>query len=57
MVLVLDPDKSGREAARHLYGQLREVTDVDIVNLPDKKDLNDCFLEYGEQMVREALST
>jgi DNA primase len=56
VVLAFDPDNAGREAARHLYGLLRQVTDVDVVKLPEGKDLNDCYLEYGEAMVKEALS-
>lgn len=56
VVLAFDPDNAGREAARHLYGLLRDVTDVDVVKLPEGKDLNDCYLEYGEAMVKEALS-
>ena len=56
VVLAFDPDNAGREAARHLYGLLHGVTDVDVVKLPEGKDLNDCYLEYGEAMVKEALN-
>lgn len=56
VVLVLDPDSAGRDASRRLYGLLADVIDVETVRLPDGKDLNDCLVEYGEAMVKEALS-
>lgn len=56
VVLAFDPDKAGREAAKFLYGALRRVIDVDVAKLPDGKDVNDCYIEYGEDAVKEMLS-
>ena len=56
VILALDPDKAGHEAARVLYGDLRSIIDVDVVKLPPGKDLNDCLVEYGENAVKEMLN-
>lgn len=56
VVLALDPDKSGQELARALYSDLRSIIDVDVVRLPKGKDLNECLVEFGEDMVKEALN-
>lgn len=56
VVLVLDPDASGRQAAVRVKHWLDDVCeDVRIVGLPKGLDVNDTFRKYGPGPLREAL--
>lgn len=55
VVLALDPDKTGREAAKYVYGLLAGVVDVAIARFPKDKDVNDLLREGGEDAVKEVL--
>lgn len=55
VVLALDPDKTGRDAAKYIYGQLASVIDVAVARMPRGKDVNDVLREGGEDAVKEVL--
>lgn len=55
VVLALDPDKTGRDAAKYVYGLLAGVIDVSIARFPVGKDVNDLLREGGEDAVKEVL--
>ncbi len=55
-VLVLDPDKAGMTAAKRLYELLSDVCDTTVVSLPAKMDINDMFVKYGAEALKEAVS-
>ncbi len=55
-VIVLDPDSAGMAAAKRLYDLLRDVTDVSVVSLPKGHDVNDTYLKYGPETLKEALT-
>lgn len=57
VVLVLDPDKSGLMAAKRVRGLIAEVCeDVRTVRLAKEHDVNDMYLKYGPDNLREALA-
>jgi 5S rRNA maturation endonuclease (ribonuclease M5) len=56
VVLVLDPDNSGKRAAIRIYASLKEVVEeVLTVNLPRGLDVNDTLRKYGADTLRSAL--
>lgn len=55
VVLAFDPDKSGREAAKYLYGLLAGVIDVAVAKFPAGLDVNDLLRKGGEDAVKEVL--
>jgi 5S rRNA maturation endonuclease (ribonuclease M5) len=55
VVLALDPDKAGREAAKYIYGLLASVIDVAIARFPKGMDVNDLLVAGGEDAVKEVL--
>lgn len=55
VVLAFDPDKSGREAAKYIYGLLAGVIDVAVAKLPTGLDVNDLLRKSGEDAVKEVL--
>jgi len=55
VVLALDPDKTGREAAKYVYGLLESVVDVAIARFPKGMDVNDLLRTGGEDAVKEVL--
>lgn len=56
VVLVLDPDKSGKTAAIRLYGWLKDIVEeVLTVRLPRGLDVNATYMKYGADVLREAI--
>jgi DNA primase len=56
VVLVLDPDKSGKTNALRVYGYLKDVVDqIHTVSLPRGLDVNDVLRKYGADTLREAI--
>lgn len=56
VILVLDPDASGRQAAVRVKHWVSDVCeDVRIVGLPKGLDVNDTLRKYGAETLKEAL--
>jgi DNA primase len=56
VVLVLDPDKSGKLNAIRVYKFLKDVVEqVHTVSLPRGHDVNDVLRKYGADTLREAI--
>ena len=56
VILVLDPDKSGKTNAIRVYGYLKSVVEqVHTVSLPRGHDVNDVLRKYGADTLREAI--
>ena len=55
-IICLDPDVAGMTAVRKVYDLLSDVTDVEVVTLPEGMDVNDTFLRYGADKLLEVLA-
>jgi len=55
-VLVLDPDKAGMSASKRLYDLLSDVCDTSVASLPKGMDVNDVYLKYGAETLKEAVA-
>lgn len=57
VMIVLDPDKSGITAAKRVREFIKEVCeDTRIVKLPKGLDVNDAYLKFGPETLKEALT-
>ena len=55
VILAMDVDPSGMRAAQAIYAGLSLITDVEGWRAPPGHDVNDVFLRYGPQALRDAI--